>query len=204
MENLIRHYELLLRQGDDPFRDPPALKEYMDKWDGETFLSLLPLSPDARALEIGIGTGRLAARVLPLCARLTGIDCSPRTLERCRENLPDERLELVCADFLNWASSERFDCVYSSLTFWHFRDKRAAIEKASSLLAPGGHLVLSLGKECEERLCCFPGVVVPLNPDDPLNMQQLMREAGLTVTALRETEFAYLLQAESATPIDEE
>ena len=198
MENLIRHYDRLVEENNDPFRDPPALREYMNRWDGDAFLSLLSLTPEARVLEIGVGTGRLAGRVLPRCARLTGIDCSPRSLERCRENLPDsDRLTLISGDFLTWYSSEKFDRIYSSLTFWHFPDKRAAIRKAASLLAPGGRLALSLSKACEKSLRCFDDLEIPLYPDDPITASRLLREAGLRALPLRETDFAWLVAAEA-------
>lgn len=32
--NVIKHYDLLIDEGNDAFRDPPALQEYMNKWDG--------------------------------------------------------------------------------------------------------------------------------------------------------------------------
>ena len=198
MENLIRHYDRLVEENNDPFRDPPALREYMNRWDGDAFLSLLALTPEARVLEIGVGTGRLAARVLPRCAHLTGIDCSPRSLERCRENLPDsDRLTLVSGDFLTWYSPEKFDRIYSSLTFWHFPDKRAAIRKAASLLAPGGRLALSLSKVCEKSLRCFDDLEIPLYPDDPITATSLLRETGLSPLPLRETDFAWLVAAEA-------
>ncbi|WP_461368596.1 class I SAM-dependent methyltransferase, partial [Candidatus Darwinibacter acetoxidans] len=39
-------------------------------------------------LEIGVGTGRLARRVLDMgCRTFTGLDTSAKTLERARENL---------------------------------------------------------------------------------------------------------------------
>ena len=196
MDALIRHYDQLVMEGNDPFRDPPVLRAYMDRWDGEPFLELLALAPDVSALEIGVGTGRLAGRVLPRCARLVGIDCSPRTIRRAQENLRGaEHLELLCGDFMTWPFEERFDRIYSSLTLWHIRDKRAAIDKAASLLAPGGRLVLSLSKECERSLCCFEGVEVPLYPDDPADTRRFMQEAGLTPIEERDTEFAHLLCA---------
>lgn len=79
------HYDLLIDEGNDPYRDPPVLQAYMDNWDGQPFLDALELTRDKSVLEIGIGTGRLAARAAPRCARLTGIDLSPKTIARARE-----------------------------------------------------------------------------------------------------------------------
>ena len=72
--NVITHYDLLIDENNDPFRDPPPLQEYMNGWDGELFLESLELSKNKNVLEIGIGTGRIAVKVAPYCIRLTGID----------------------------------------------------------------------------------------------------------------------------------
>ena len=87
--NVITHYDLLIDEDNDPFRDPPELQEYMNGWDGEKFVEALELTKNKKVLEIGIGTGRLAVRVAPHCRKLTGIDISPKTVERAKENLKD-------------------------------------------------------------------------------------------------------------------
>ena len=40
--NVVKHYDLLINEDNDPFRDPPELQEYMDQWDGAAFID-----PDA-------------------------------------------------------------------------------------------------------------------------------------------------------------
>ena len=35
------HYDLLIEENNDPFRDPPALQKYMESWDGQLFLDLI-------------------------------------------------------------------------------------------------------------------------------------------------------------------
>lgn len=67
--------------------DPAPLKAHMDKWDGEAFIEALLLSPDKSVLEIGAGTGRLAMRVCDKCRHFTGIDISPKTVQRAKANL---------------------------------------------------------------------------------------------------------------------
>lgn len=140
-----RHYDALIDENNDPVWDPAILKAYMDKWDGAVLIETLQLSPQKNVLEIGIGTGRLAIRVVSECKSLTGIDCSPKTIQRARQNLSAfENVTLVCSDFMTYGFTQKFDVIYSSLTFMHIEDKQAAINKAASLLMPKGRFVLSI------------------------------------------------------------
>ena len=54
--NIKTHYDLLIEENNDPFRDPPVLRQHMESWDGQVFLDLLELAPSKMVLEIGIGT----------------------------------------------------------------------------------------------------------------------------------------------------
>lgn len=76
--DVITHYDRLIEENNDSFRDPQPLREYMDKWDGEEFIRSLNLSKSKTVLEIGIGTGRLAVKAAPYCLKLSGIDISSR------------------------------------------------------------------------------------------------------------------------------
>ena len=85
--DVITHYDLLVDENNDPFRDQPVLQEYMEKWDGDLFIEALELDENKSVLEIGIGTGRVAVKVAPYCMRLTGIDISSKTIERAKKNI---------------------------------------------------------------------------------------------------------------------
>lgn len=190
------HYNQLILEENDPVRDPEPLRTYMDQWDGETFLRALRLNGTQSVLEIGVGTGRLALRVLPLCRRLTGLDVSPATVERAKENLrvfPE--VELLCADFRTVNLTEKYDRVYSSLTFFHFSDKTAALQKAISLLKPGGWLVVSVSKDQSTELV-FPDRKLPLYPDDPESLRMQMLAEGLSEPVKEEVAFAWILSAQ--------
>ncbi len=121
MMNVIKHYDLLIDEGNDAFRDPPALQEYMNKWDGRNFIESMALDKKKTVLEIGIGTGRIADKVAPLCLRFTGIDISPKTIERAIINLNvHNNIDFLCADFLLYPFALTYDVIYSSLTMMHF------------------------------------------------------------------------------------
>jgi len=191
----VYHYDALIDENNDPVHDPAPLREHMDQWDGVAFIDALQLAPDKTVLEIGVGTGRLAMRVCGGCARFTGIDISPKTSDRARENLLGVgNTEFICGDFLSHIFNARFDIVYSSLTFMHIADKRAAIQKAAALLNPGGRFVLSIAKSQDEVLD-FGDRKVKLYPDSPEEIGALLGEAGLEMERLFETELAVVFAA---------
>ena len=190
-----RHYDRLIEEGNDPVRDPKILQEYMDRWDGKLFLDKLSLDLTKSVLEIGVGTGRLALRTASLCRRLVGIDLSPKTVERARENLSAySHVELICDDFMTHEFFELFDVIYSSLTFLHIADKHAAIRRVASLLKRDGLFALSIDKNPAELLNMGTRTV-KLYPDDPQTVRQALRQAQMTLCEEYETEAAYLFFA---------
>ena len=116
INNIIKHYDTLIGLDNDPARDPEPLKEYMDKWDGQEFIDTLQLDDKKSILEIGVGTGRLGIRVASLCKYFVGIDISPKTIERAKENFKKfNNVTLICGDFLEHLFEQKFDVIYSSL-----------------------------------------------------------------------------------------
>ena len=87
MKEVIEHYNKLIDENNDPVHDSKPLKDYMDKWDGGRFIESMKLNKNKTVLEIGVGTGRLAIKVAPLCQLFLGIDISPKTITRAAENL---------------------------------------------------------------------------------------------------------------------
>lgn len=188
-----QHYDALIDENNDPVWDPAILKAYMDKWDGAALIETLQLSPQKNVLEIGIGTGRLAIRVVSECKSLTGIDCSPKTIQRARQNLSTfENVTLVCGDFMTYGFTQKFDVIYSSLTFMHIEDKQAAINKAASLLMPKGRFVLSIDKS-QEKLLNYGNRQIRLFPDTPDNIIACAERAGLQILRIFQTEFAHII-----------
>lgn len=192
---IVRHYDLLVEEGNDPVHDPQILREYMDLWDGQGFLDRLKLDGSESVLEIGVGTGRLAVRVAPLCSLFRGIDLSPKTIRRARENLSElPNVKLILGDFLAREFEETFDVIYSSLTFMHIRDKQGALDKAGQLLRPGGRLVLSIDRNQSDVIDTGTRKV-RIHPDDPEDIAAFIGHAGLELTERYETEFAHIFVA---------
>lgn len=195
MDEVLLHYEKLIDEGNDPVLDPPELAAYMDGWDGHSFLVALMLDGTQDVLEIGVGTGRLALRTAPLCRSYTGVDLSPKTVARAGEHLAGHtHVHLICADFLAWDTAARFDVIYSSLTFQHFAGKQQAADRVASLLRPGGRAVISLDKD-QSGVIDYGVRQVRVYPDNPQTTSTCLELAGLRVTALQETERAYIITA---------
>lgn len=194
--DIIHHYDLLIDEGNDPVHDPEPLREYMDKWDGQVFIDKMQLDENKTVLEIGVGTGRLAIRVAPLCGEFYGVDISTKTLERAKENLAEfENVRLTCADFLSYEFNGTFDVVYSSLTFMHIEDKQRAVNKIAGLLNDAGRFILSIDKNPSEFIDIGTRKI-RIFPDTPVEMAECIRTAGLTILNQYDTQFATIFVAQ--------
>ncbi|MGZ4396025.1 MAG: class I SAM-dependent methyltransferase [Gaiellaceae bacterium] len=107
-------------------------------------------------LELGIGTGETARRVLGHNpdARLTGIDESPPMLEQARLSLPASA-DLRVGRLQDALPAGPFDAVVSALAVHHLtpEEKRDLFARVAAVLRPGGLFVLA-------------DVVVPERPED--------------------------------------
>ncbi|VVB70653.1 tRNA (cmo5U34)-methyltransferase [uncultured archaeon] len=115
------------------------------------------LSPDARIIDLGCGTGNASLAVLGKMpsARIFLLDGSERMVSVAREKIssahPRAILGYRVADLAeNWAEgleSEGYDCIVSTLVLEHLPlDRyRRAIEECFRLLKPGGWLIASEG-----------------------------------------------------------
>ena len=191
--NVITHYDLLIDENNDPFRDPPMLQEYMSQWDGERFIEALELTKNKKVLEIGIGTGRIAVKVAPFCMTLTGIDISPKTIERAKENLKEyKNICFVCGDFNEYDFVETFDVIYSSLTMMHFKDKATVITKVDKLLNDNGIFCLSIDKNQSEYIDMGTRKI-KVYPDTLDNITSLIGATAMSVVKVIETDNAYIV-----------
>ena len=202
MNNTIAsHYDILIDENNDPVHDSQSLKEYMDKWDGQGFINKMELNAGKSVLEIGVGTGRLAVRVAPLCKEFYGIDISPKTIERAKENLSSfENVGLICSDFLEYSFDRQFDVIYSSLTFMHISEKQKAYNLIEKLLAPNGKFVLSIDKNQDDFIDIGTSKI-KIFPDKLSNIEDYVSNANLKLSEHYETEFAHIFVCEHVSNI---
>jgi len=115
---------------EDPGPPPAHIREFVRS-----------LTPAERALDLGVGDGRLTVQIEAL--HVTGADVSQIALDRARKRLPDAELVLVEPDKpLPFADNE-FDLVVCIETIEHIRDAQLALSEIRRVLRPGGTLALT-------------------------------------------------------------
>src|SRR5262249_7019484 len=130
--------------------------------------SLAAARPLERVLDVGTGTGILAAAALRLGARLAvAADLDPEaTLEAGRHAaLNALPLRVVCADGGRGFRDAAFDLVVANLSASVLAGRRSELER---LLAPGGRLVLSglLVTDLPEIEAAYRGLPLRARPTD--------------------------------------
>ncbi len=194
MNDVSKHYDNLIDDGQDPVHDPKPLKDYMNKWDGQIFIDKMQLDKTKSVLEIGVGTGRIAVNVAPKCKEFTGIDISEKTIAAAKKNIKSglfKKPVLICADFLEYEFEKNFDVVYSSLTFMHIHQKQKAFDIVSKILNPNGRFVLSIDKNRDEFID-MGTYKVQVFPDNASDIKMYAKNAELKLLEEFETEFAVI------------
>jgi ubiquinone/menaquinone biosynthesis C-methylase UbiE len=190
------HYDLLIQENHDPVFDSSRLVAHMNKWDGPDFINSLEININSSVLEIGIGTGRLAQKVLKIgCKNFTGIDMSLLSIEKAKHNLREwNNVCLIHDGFMNYRFSTKFDIIYSSLVFMHIEDKYEAIKKSFDLLNCSGVFVSSFSKKQDTTLI-YGNHKVKLYPDIIDDIRVIYNKCGFQITKIIETEFANIIVA---------
>ena len=106
-------------------------------------LQRLGVGTTSTLVDLGAGTGLLAAAAAPYCARIIAVDPSPAMLEVARAR--GATIECVEAGFLTYEHvGEAADAVYSRNALHHLPDvwKAVALDRIADLLRPGGAFIL--------------------------------------------------------------
>ncbi|RBM24330.1 class I SAM-dependent methyltransferase [Streptomyces sp. PT12] len=104
--------------------------------------------PGGRALELGVGTGRIAVPLARRTGDVVGVDSSPEMLDRLRAAIDAAAAPVtpVHGDIRSWADGTAYGLVYCVCATLSMLldpvDQRAAIAVAARHLAPGGTLVV--------------------------------------------------------------
>ncbi len=107
---------------------------------------LAELSKGGSALELGVGTGRVAIPLSARGVRVSGIDASPKMLERLREKEGGDRIDLYEGNFADVDVDKLYDVVFIALaTLFVLPDQHEqtrCLENSAKRLKPGGRLVI--------------------------------------------------------------
>ena len=103
------------------------------------------LAPKAgeRILDVGCGTGQLAAKIAESGAFIVGTDVSENMIDAAKISYPNLTFEVIDATRLPFRNE--FDGIFSNATFHWIDDQEALIKGLYASLAYGGRLVAEFG-----------------------------------------------------------
>ncbi len=128
-------------------------ESYADSYDdwhnapaGEAVKTLRELAGGGRALELGVGTGRVAIPLAAAGVEVHGIDASPAMVERMRAKPGGERVRVTIGDFADVEAAGEFSLVFVVFnTFFMLltqEEQLRCFRNAAARLAPGGVFVV--------------------------------------------------------------
>ena len=117
---------------------------------------LAALANGGGALELGVGTGRLALPLSRLGMRVHGIDLSPEMVARLQAKPGAERVGVKIGDFATTRVEEAFRVVYlvrnTIMNLTSQEEQVACFRNAAAHLDPGGRFVIELELPDLQRL----------------------------------------------------
>jgi SAM-dependent methyltransferase len=148
---------------DDYFGEHVAAR--YDEWDAATFAPevvdpivdfLAGLAGDGAALELGIGTGRIALPLARRGVRVHGIDLSSAMVARLREKPGAEAIDVSIGDFATTRVDGTFSLAYlvfNTIMNLTTQDEQVAcFRNVAAHLEPGGCFVVEVGVPALRRL----------------------------------------------------
>jgi ubiquinone/menaquinone biosynthesis C-methylase UbiE/catechol 2,3-dioxygenase-like lactoylglutathione lyase family enzyme len=111
-------------------------------------------------LEVGVGSGRLLARLAERGWDVAGIDTAPRMLELARAQVPGARLEVACVEQLPF-EDESFDAVVA-VGVLEYGDLEASLRELARVLCPGGRAVIGVRNSAAPTVAWSAHVMHPL------------------------------------------
>ena len=110
---------------------------------GASLVEMLDPQPGERVLDLGCGTGHLAAEIARAGCEVIGIDNSPDMVRIAKENFPD--LAFHHADARDFHFSEGFDAVFSNAALHWIKEAEQVLDSIAGCLKPGGRIVAEMG-----------------------------------------------------------
>lgn len=110
---------------------------------GADVLQWLAPQSGEHILDVGCGTGQLAAQIAASGALVLGTDASADMVANAKATYPNLNFEVV--DGVHLPYQENFDAIFSNATFHWIENQQALTEGLFKSLKPGGRLVAEFG-----------------------------------------------------------
>jgi SAM-dependent methyltransferase len=159
---------------------------------GRALVDLLAPQAGECILDLGCGTGDIAAAIVERGARVIGVDASPAMIDTARTRF--YALDFRVADAANLPFEATFDAVYSHAVLHWVRRADDAVRGMARALKPGGRLVAEFGghRNCEALETAFADALKRIAQREYLSpwffprlpdYSALLERHGLTVRA---------------------
>ncbi len=109
----------------------------------EDLAGLLDPQPGERIVDLGCGTGGLAAKIAAAGAEVLGIDADAAMIATARAEHPELRFEVVSA--YDFTLDAPVDAVFSNAALHWMTRPEAVLERVAAALRPGGRFVAEMG-----------------------------------------------------------
>ena len=155
-----------MRKRTAPVRTAPqsaAMRQQAKQWDAKFYetkhavvwkaaadlIDVLSPQFDERILDLGCGTGQLAAKITSRGAHVVGVDNSPEMIARAQENFPGMWFEV--GDATTFKTVHPFDAIFSNATLHWIKRPEETIARVFDALRSGGRFVAEFGGQGNVR-----------------------------------------------------
>ena len=147
--------------------DTPGTGMFAPEVLGPTVDRLVALADGGRALELAIGTGRVAVPLAERGVPVTGIELSPHMVEQLRTKVDEDTIPVVLGDMATATAPGEFSLVYlvfnTIANLLTQEEQVACFRNAARHLVPGGRFVIELWVPELRKLPPGVGATVWLN-----------------------------------------
>ena len=154
----LPHFDRKAAEWDASY-DAPTTRGHWQRARLEAAVRLVGDGPGS-LLEVGVGSGRLLARLAERGWDIVGIDAAPRMVELARERVPGASLEVARAEELPFADAS-FDAVVA-VGVLEYGDLEASLRELARVLRPGGRAMLGVRNSAAPTVVWSARVMHPL------------------------------------------
>jgi SAM-dependent methyltransferase len=175
--------------GDGPYGVADAASEFLARLAGE----------GGSAVELGVGTGRIAIPLAARGIRVTGVEASPRMVQQLRAKAGGITLPVIVGDMAAVPVPGSVDLVYVvASTLYALTEQETqlrCLQNVAARLRPGGHLVVEAfvpdpsrfdqGQRVAASAVNVDGVRLDVTRHDPVTQTLLSQQIAITTDGVR-------------------